>query len=159
MANEKLSQPYIIPVQGTWLIRAKRDVVYKIISDFEAMPKNFPRVAHSIKMVSRKGDLMNLQAEAASFGRWFPKVKINISVELIPGKGYRCKTHNLSFNTKGDEELLLVDDPGGTRIEYTYFVAVQDRRWGPLYAWLVRSLGLPFWKRSVVDRLETLVKS
>ena len=158
MADKTLPQPYIVPVRGSWLIRAKRDVIYQIISDFESMPKNFPRVAHRIKVVGREGQHVNFEAEAASFGRWFPKVKINVSAELLPGKGYRCKTHNLSFNTTGEEELLLVDDPEGTRIEYTYFVTVRNRRWAPLFAWLVRISGLPFWKRNIVDRLEVLVR-
>lgn len=159
MADEKPSQPYIVPVRGSWLIRAKRDVIYEIISDFESMPRNFPRVAHSIKVISREGERVNFEAAAASFGRWFPKVRINVSAELLPDKGYRCKTHNLSFNTTGEEELLLVDDPNGTRIEYAYFVTVRNRRWAPLFAWLVRVLGLPFWKRSIVDRLDVLVRS
>jgi len=155
MAEEKR---YVVPVRGSWLIRARREVVYGIISDFESMPKNFPRVAHRITVVSRQGERVDFEAEAASFGRWFPKVKIHVSAQLLPGTGYRCKTHNLSFNTTGEEELLLVDDAEGTRIEYTYFVTVRNRRWAPLFAWLVRWLGLPFWKRSFVDRLEVLVR-
>lgn len=153
-----MQQPFIIPVRGSWLIRANREVVYGIISDFESMPKNFPRVAHSIKVVGREGERLNIEAEAASFTRWLPKAKIHISAELLPSRGYRCKTHNLSFNTTGQEQLLLEDTPNGTRIEYTYFVTVQNRHWGPLYAWLVRHLGLPFWKKSVIDRLEQLVQ-
>jgi hypothetical protein len=159
MAKKKISQPYIVPVRGSWVIRAKRDAIYKIISDFESMPKNFPRIAHSIKVVSREGQKINFEAESASFGRFFPRAKINVSAELLPGKGYRCKTHNLTFNTTGEEELLLVDDPEGTRIEYTYFVTVKNRRWAPLFEWLVRHLALPFWKKNVVDRLKVLVKS
>jgi hypothetical protein len=158
MSDEKLQDPFVIPVRGNWLIKAERELLYSIISDFESMPKNFPRVAHSMKLISREGNNMSLRAEAASFGRWFPTVKIDISVELLPGEGYRCKTHNVSFNTTGDEELLLVDDPEGTRIEYTYFVTVKNRRFGPLYAWLVSKLGLPFWKKSIIDRLQILVQ-
>jgi hypothetical protein len=157
MANKKLLKPSVVPVRGNWLLRAKREAVYAIISDFEAMPRNFPTVAHSIRVVSREGQRLSFEAEAASFGRLFPKVKINVSAELIPGKGYRCQTHNLTFNTTGEEELLLVDDPDGTRIEYTYFVTVRNPRWAPMFAWLVRVFGLPFWKRAVVDRLEALL--
>jgi len=55
--------------------------------------------------------------------------------------------------------LLLVEDAEGTRIKYTYFVTVRHRWMRPAYAWLVRVLALPFWKRSFVDPLESLVES
>lgn len=155
MADEGIK----VPVRGNWLIREKRDKVYKIISDFESMPKNFPKVAHSIKVLKREESRLTLEAQAASFGRFFPKAKISLVAELLPGIGYRCRTHNLTFNTKGEEELLLVDDPEGTRIQYTYIVTVHNRWFAPIFAWLVKTFGLPFWKRNVVDQLAVLVKT
>ena len=122
------------------------------------MPEHFPKVARSMRLVQRHGDVLTLEAEAASFGSLFPGVKIELTATLLPGRGYRCTTHNLTFDTTGDEELLLVDDPEGTRIHYTYFVKVRRRWLKPLYAWLVARLGLPFWKRAFVDPLESLVK-
>ena len=46
----------------------------------------------------------------------------------------------------------------GTRIKYTYFVTVRRRWLKPLFAWMVRAFGLPFWKRSFIDPLKTLVE-
>lgn len=146
-----------VPVRESWLIRAKRDAVYAIISDFDAMPRNFPKVAHSISILSRDGNILNIEAEAASFGRFFPKARIAMTAELLPGKGYRCRTRGITFNTSGEEELLLVDDPEGTRIQYTYIVTVKNRRFAPLYAWLVKKFALPFWKHAVIDQLEVLL--
>lgn len=147
----------VVPVSGRWFIRAPRRVVYGIISDFEAMPRNFPAVAREMKIVKRDGRHLSVEALSASFGRFFPSAKILIAAELLPEEGgYRCRTQNLTFHTTGEEELRLIDEDGGTRIEYTYFVTVRWRLMRPLYAWLVRKLALPFWKRSFVDRLVEL---
>jgi hypothetical protein len=146
-----------VAVRGSWVVRAPREAVYAIVSDFERMPERFPRIARSMKVLGRDGDRLQLEAEAGSFGRFFPAVRIRIDAELIPGEGYRCQTHNLTFDTRGDEELLLHDDPQGTRIEYTYYVTVRRRWLRAPYAWLVRVLGLPFWKRSYLDPLEALL--
>ena len=139
-------------------MRADRDSVYAIISDFERMPEHFPKIARAMRLVKRDGNVLTLEAEAGSFGSLFPLVKIEITATLLPGRGYRCTTHNISFNTTGEEELLLVDDPEGTRIKYTYFVTVRRRWLKPLFKWMVSAFGLPFWKRSFVDPLESLVK-
>ncbi len=78
---------------------------------------------------------------------------MSIEAELIPDRGYRCVTHSRTFNTTGQEELLLYDDPGGTRLEYAYTVTVKYRRLRPLYGWLVRRLALRFWERNYVTPL------
>lgn len=149
----------VVSVHADWLVRADRESVYAIISDFERMPEHFPKVARAIKLIERDGDVLRLEAESASFGSLFPSARIEMTATLLPGRGYRCTTHNLTFNTTGDEELLLVDDPEGTRIKYTYFVTVRRRWLKPLYAWMVSTLALPFWKRSFVDPLESLVEA
>jgi len=149
--------PSAIAVEGDWLITAERSAVYAVISDFERMPEHFPRVARSLRIVEHDGNRLTIEAEAASFGRWFPSAKIAMVAELLPGLGYRCTTHNLTFGTTGDEQLLLEDDEQGTRIRYTYYVTVKSARMRPLYAWMVRVFGLPYWKRAVIDRLQVLV--
>lgn len=76
-----------VPVRGSWLIRAKRDAVYAIISDFEAMPRNFPKVAHSIRILERDGNHLTIEAESASFGRFFPRARIAMTADLLPVEG------------------------------------------------------------------------
>lgn len=154
-----MTDPDVVAVRGEWLVRAERAAVYAIVSDFERMPQHFPKVARAMRLIERSGDELKLEAEAASFGTPFPPVRIELIATLLPGRGYRCTTRNLTFGTTGDEELLLADDPHGTRIHYTYFVRVRRRWLRPPYAWLVATFGLPFWKRSVVDRLEALVEA
>ena len=152
-----MSDSSVVAVRGDWLVRADRAAVYAIVSDFEHMPENFPKVARAMRLIERDGDVLTLVAEAASFGALFPSAKIEMTATLLPGRGYRCTTHNLTFDTTGEEELLLDDDPAGTRIRYTYFVTVRRRWLRPVYAWLVATFGLPYWKRSFVDPLESLV--
>lgn len=147
-----------VAVKGSWLIRAKRDEVYRIVSNWEKMPEHFPRVAKSVSIVEKHGTHLKVQAVAGSFASFLPGAKVQIDVELLPGRGYRCTTFNTTFNTTGEEELLLVDDPDGTRIQYTYFVTVRNRTWTRLYAWLVKTFGLPFWKRAFIDQLTLLLK-
>ncbi|HUI92735.1 MAG TPA: SRPBCC family protein [Chitinivibrionales bacterium] len=149
----------MVTVHGDWLVHADRASVYAIVSDFERMPEHFPKIARSIRLLKRDGDVLTLEAEAGSFAAWLPSAKIELTVMLLPGQGYRCTTRNLTFNTTGDEELLLVDDPEGTRIKYTYFVTVRRRWFKPLFEWMVATFGLPFWKRSFVDPLESLVEA
>lgn len=146
-----------VVVRGSWVIRAPRERVYAIVSDFERMPEHFPKVARSITVTEREGDRLAIEATAASFGRFFPEAKTEMTVELLPGRGYRCTTHNITFNTTGDEQLLLEDDPEGTRVEYTYHVTVRNRRMKPAYQWLTNTFAVPYWKRSFLDRLEPLV--
>ena len=148
----------VVTVRGDWLVRADRESVYAIVSDFERMPEHFPKIARAMRLVARDGDVLRLEAEAASFGALFPTVRIEMTATLLPGRGYRCTTHNLTFDTTGDEELLLVDDPEGTRINYTYYVTVRRRWLKPLYAWMVSAFGLPYWKRAFIDPLESLVQ-
>lgn len=148
-----------VAVHGDWLVRADGGSVYAIVSDFEHMPEHFPKVARAMRLISRDGDVLTLEAESASFNSLFPSARIEMTATLLPGRGYRCATRNLTFNTTGDEELLLVDDPEGTRIKYTYFVTVRHRWMRRPYAWLVRVLALPFWKKSFVDPLESLLEA
>lgn len=148
----------VVTVHGDWLVRADRESLYAIVSDFERMPEHFPKIARAMNLVEHDGDVLTLEAESASFGSLFPSARIEMTVTLLPGQGYRCTTRNRTFNTTGDEELLLVDDPEGTRIKYTYFVTVRRRWLKPVYAWMVSTFALSFWKRSFVDRLELLVE-
>jgi hypothetical protein len=136
-----------LAITARWQVDAPRESVYAIASDFQAMPTHFPKLVHSASIVSHEGNHLKIEAEAASFGRFFPRVKILIDAELLPGSGYRASTFVQTFNTTGKEQLLLHDSDGGTEIEYTYIVTVKRKWLRPLYGWLVRTFGLPYWKK------------
>ncbi|MDD5294573.1 MAG: SRPBCC family protein, partial [Patescibacteria group bacterium] len=61
-----------IHLQGSWIIKAPLEDVFKIITDFENMPKNFPTVAKSITITKRDGNYLEMDAEVKSFGTAFP---------------------------------------------------------------------------------------
>lgn len=148
-----------LAIRAIWVIPAPRASVYTVASDFERFPLYFPKLAHSARVASRSGNQMVVDVEAASFGRFFPTVRITIHAELLPGVGYRCSTFNHTFGTTGREELLLTDAPEGTQIAYTYFVKVRRRWLRPLYGWLVRRFALSYWKRHYLEPLTRLARN
>jgi len=147
-----------VAITARWQIDAPRESVYAIASDFAALPTHFPRLAHSASIRSHAGNHLKIDVEAASFGRIFPRVKVSIDAELFPGHGYRAATFNQTFSTTGKEQLLLHDSDSGTEIEYTYIVTVKRKWLRPLYGWLVRTLGLPYWKKCYLQPLTKLAQ-
>ena len=105
-----------VTVRATWVVPASRRSVYAIASDFESFASHFPKLARSTHVTSRAGDHLVVEVLAASFGGFFPSVRVTINAELLPGTGYRCSTHNHTFSTTGIEKLLLSDAPIGTQI-------------------------------------------
>jgi len=101
---------------------------------------------------------LKIDAETASFGRIFPRVKVSIDAELFPGHGYRASTFNRTFSTTGKEQLLLHESDSGTEIEYTYIVTVKRKWLRPLYGWLVRTFGLRYWKKCYLQPLAKLAQ-
>ena len=147
-----------LAITAHWQIDAPRESVYAIASDFKSMPTHFPKLAHSSTILSHTEDHLKIEVEAASFGRIFPRAKISIDAELLPGRGYRASTFNQTFNTTGKEQLLLHDSGSGTEIEYTYVVTIKHKWLRPLYGWLVRRLALPYWKKCYLQPLTRLAQ-
>jgi hypothetical protein len=147
-----------VAITARWQIDAPRESVYAIASDFRALPAHFPKLAHSASILSHTGNHVKIDVEAASFGPIFPRVKISINAELLPGHGYRASTFNRTLNTTGKEQLLLHDSDSGTEIEYTYIVTVKRKWLRPLYGWLVRTFGLPYWKKCYLQPLTKLAQ-
>lgn len=142
-----------ILLKGTWLIKAPRDQVYAMISDFEAMPLNFPKVARSVRIAARDGNRLTIHARAASFGSIFHDVNVVMATELLPLRGFISDNVNNTLGTAGHEEFMLRDAPGGTLIDYSYRITIR-RAWLRLLAGpLVRWLGLRFWERTFIDVL------
>ena len=137
-----------VTVEAQWLIPVPREAVYAIVSDFERLSEHFPKLAHQVRVLSRNGEQLNVEVQAASFGRFFPKVWISMSVTLQPLFGYRCQTFNRTFKTTGKEELLLYDAGSDTRINYIYVVTVKYAWLKPLYELLVRQFALPYWQKA-----------
>lgn len=144
-----------INLKGSWIIKAPVDQVFKIISDFENMPKNFPTVAESLIITKRDGNKLEIDAKAKSFGMVFP---VKMKTEIIPGRGYISDNENPKFGTSGHEELLLSEHPEGTLINYTYQVIIH-KRWLRIVAQpLIGRYSMKFWEKAFIDRLKEIVK-
>lgn len=144
-----------IALNGSWVIQASREDVYKIISDFENMPAHFPEVAKSMRIVERSGNNLTIHAEAKSFGAIFP---VTMAVELLPARGFISDNINKKLGIFGHEEFLLKDAPEGTRIDYSYRVTI-NRVWlrliaKPLLGWYA----LWYWKRVVISKLKKMLE-
>ena len=56
-----------IRLQRSWIIRAPREEVYKILTNFENTPEYFPSVAKSAHIIERKGNRLSIEVEKKPF--------------------------------------------------------------------------------------------
>jgi hypothetical protein len=148
-----------ICLTGSWLIRAQREDVYAIVSDFENMPAHFPQVAKSMRVVERSGNDLTIHARAASFGSIFPEFSVVMTTMLLPSKGFISDNVNDTLGIFGHEELLLSDVHEGTRIDYSYVVTIRSAWLRVLARPLIGWLGMWFWKRAFIDRLKEMLEA
>jgi hypothetical protein len=146
-----------IHLKSTWIIKAPRNSIYNIVSDFENMPKNFPSVAHSMKIVSKDGNNLVIDAEAKSFG--IPPIPVMMKTTLVPGKGYISNNTNPKFKTTGHEELLMEDTENGTRINYSYEYDLSKANIilriiaKPLFGWF----SMWYWERVFINKIKIML--
>ncbi|MDQ5969129.1 MAG: Polyketide cyc protein [Patescibacteria group bacterium] len=137
-------------LHAKWIIKAPLEDVFKMMTDFEKFPENFPKVAESIHVTKREGNYLEIDATVKSFGQNFP---VQMKTEILPGKGFISDNNSPKFGTSGHEELLLSVNPEGTMIDYTYQVAIH-KRWlrivaRPLIGWF----SMKYWQKAVIDEL------
>jgi carbon monoxide dehydrogenase subunit G len=138
-----------IYLKGSWIIKAPREDVYKIMSDFENMPKYFPAVAQSLRIVNRVGNNLTIEAKAKTFGRVIPT---HMETHLRPSVGYTSDNKS-AIGTAGHEEFLMEDVSEGTKINYTYDVEINNlflRIFGRI---LIGWYAMHFWEHAVIDKL------
>jgi len=146
-----------IDLKATWIIKAPRNSIYNIVSDFENMPKNFPSVAHSMKIVSKDGNNLVIDAKAKSFG--IPPIPVTMKTTLVPGKGYISNNTNPKFKTTGHEELLMEDTENGTRINYSYEYDLSKANIilriiaKPLFGWF----SMWYWERVFINKIKIIL--
>lgn len=96
-----------ITLHKTWIIKAPLEEVAKIMTDFENLPKYFPKVAQSVQIKKREGNYLEMEAIVKSFGRNFP---VNMKTQILAGKGFISDNDSYKFGTSGHEELLLSEN-------------------------------------------------
>lgn len=144
-----------ITLRATWHIKAPITKVFNLMTDFENLPKYFPKVADSVQIIKQEGNHLEMEATVKSFGK---KFKVKMKTEILPGKGYISDNDSYQFGTSGHEELLLSEHEGGTKIDYLYQVAIH-KRWlrivaKPLIGWY----SMKFWEKAVIDELRKILE-
>jgi uncharacterized membrane protein len=92
-----------ITLRKQWVIHAPVDEVVRIMTDFENLPKHFPKVAESVTIQERDGNHLAILATVRSFGRTF---QVKMRTEILPGRGFISDNDSFEFGTSGHEELL-----------------------------------------------------
>jgi len=144
-----------IHLEGSWIINAPIEEVFKIITDFENMPKNFPKVAESVTIKKREGNNLEIEAQVKSFGTTFP---VKMKTKILPQRGFISDNQRSKFGTSGHEELLLENVKGGTKINYIYEVDIH-KKWlriiaKPLIDWF----SMKAWEKAVVNKLRKILE-
>jgi len=144
-----------ITLHKQWVVKAPVDDVFRIMTDFEKFPENFPKVAESIQVNKRVGNYLEMQAAVRSFGK---KFQVKMKTQILPGKGFISDNESLEFGTSGHEELLLSPHAEGTLIDYTYQVTIH-KKWLQIVAVpLIRWYSMKYWEKAVIDQLKKILE-
>jgi carbon monoxide dehydrogenase subunit G len=144
-----------IHLEDSWTIKAPIEEVFNIITDFENMPKNFPKVAKSVTITKREGNNLEIDAQVKSFGMIFP---VKMKTQIIPQRGFISDNQSQKFGTSGHEELLLETVNGGTKIDYVYEVDIH-KKWlriiaKPFIGWFA----MKAWEKAFIDKLRKILE-
>jgi len=141
-------------LQDSWIIKAPRGEIYKIISDFENMPKYFPTIAESVRITKKQGNHQEMSARVKSFGRVFD---VKMQTELLPNIGFKSDNES-SFGTSGHEEFFMRDVESGTKITYLYDIKIHRPLLRIIATPLIKWFAMWSWKRAFIDKLRTIVE-
>lgn len=140
-------------LKGSWIINAPVKDVYRIISDFEKAPTYFPLVAKGMKVISRDGDDLEIEATTNTFGINF---KVKMKTTLIPNKGF--KSINESALAIEDEQFILEPVAKGTRINYLNKVKIKNNILNMFSRLIIGKWALKFWEFAYINRLKKILK-
>jgi len=145
-----------IHLEGSWIVKAPVEEVFNIVTDFENMPKNFPKVAEKVTITKREGNNLEIDAQVKSFGKTFP---VKMKTSIIPQKGFISANESPKFGTSGHEELTLEKVEGGTKINYVYEVDIH-KKWlriiaKPLIGWFA----MKAWEKAFVVELRKMLEN
>lgn len=144
-----------ITLHNQWIIKGSKDDVFRIMTDFEKFPENFPKVAESIKIIEKKWNNLDIEATVKSFGK---KFQVKMKTQIIPGKGFISDNDSYQFGTSGHEELLLSSNIDGTVIDYTYKVTIH-KKWLSIVAIpLLRWYSMKYWEKAVINQLKKIIE-
>ena len=144
-----------ITLHNQWLIKAPIDDVFRIMTDFEHLPKYFPKVAEAVEIKKREGDYLEMEATVKSFGK---KFQVKMKTRILPGKGFISENNSYQFGTSGHEEMLFSEHAKGTLIDYTYHVTIH-KKWLSIVATpLIRWYSMKYWEKAVIVELKKILE-
>ena len=144
-----------IHLENSWIIKAPIEEVFNIITDFENMPKNFPKVAELITITKREGNNLEIEAQVRSFGTTFP---VKMKTIILPERGFISDNQSTKFGTSGHEELLLENVPNGTKVNYVYEVDIH-KKWLRIIAKpLIGRFAMQAWEKAVINKLKEILE-
>ncbi len=141
-------------LQGSWIINAPVEDVYRIISDFERAPEYFPIVAKGMRVVSKEGNNLIIEATTNTFGINF---KVGMTTTLMPNVGF--KSINVSKLAIEDEQFLLEPVAEGTRINYINKVTIKNNILKMFSRLIIGKGALKFWEFAYINRLKKILKT
>ena len=144
-----------ITLRKQWVIKAPVATVASIMTDFEKLPTYFPKVAESVRIDTRDGNNVEMEATVRSFGR---KFKVKMQTRILPGKGFISDNDSYQFGTSGHEELLLSEHPEGTLIDYTYRVSIHKTWLRVVATPLIRWYAMKYWEKAVIGELRKMLE-
>ena len=142
-----------IHLEGSWVIHAPRHEIYDIITDFVNMPKYFPSVAKSVRIISKEDNHLNLAAETKSFGRTF---HVSMNAELRPPEGFISE--NISTLGIEQEVFKMEEVPEGTIIHYINDVEIKSPFFRIFGRFLIGWWAMKYWERAVITKLKQMLE-
>jgi carbon monoxide dehydrogenase subunit G len=144
-----------IHLESNYIIKAPRQEIYKIITDFENLPKFFPSVAKSVKYIRRDGNEFEIEAKTKAFFGSKTFFTIRMVGKLHPSEGFIST--NISSIGIEHESFLMEEIPGGTRIHYVNDVQIKSRFFR-IFSFLIKGVALWYWERAVIDKLRRMLE-
>lgn len=144
-----------ITLHNTWIIKAPIGEVFKIMTDFENLPKYFPKVAEKVEIVKRDGNNLEMLATVKSFGKSF---KVKMKTQILPDRGFISDNDSYEFGTSGHEELLLTPNGDETIVDYTYEVSIHKKWLRVVAVPLLRWYSMKFWEKAVIFELKKILE-
>lgn len=147
-------KPKLTHLESNYIVKAPRQEIYKIMTDFENMPKYFPAVAKSAKCISRNGNDFIVEAQTKAF---FGSKTFTVHMEgqLRPPEGF-ASTNTSSLGIE-HEVFTMEEIPEGTRIHYVNEVEIKSRFFR-VFSFLIKGVALWYWKRAVFDKLKRMLE-
>ncbi|MBI3494365.1 hypothetical protein HY004_00050 [Candidatus Saccharibacteria bacterium] len=144
-----------VELRGKWLIKAPKNKVYDVISDFEQSVKLFPDVAKSMTVLERNGNHLKIEAKTQS-SKLGPTFTVHMDTQLNPPHGFHSK--NTASITMEDENVTLEETDEGTYFVYKNDVIITNRFLRPLGNLLIGKVALKFWEKKYIAPLRKLLE-